>query len=136
VYFFWEQIEPVVAQFPIPDPKALIATITGTLGLASSSAASYAPNVSAFTNQSSGNGYDTNLDKAPEAYLEGEDSEGSDEGLGKSNAKNSKLNYDNDSSNDEEAAPANNAGGNELIDLGESSAPSVAKKIPKLSGPK
>jgi hypothetical protein len=118
----------------------LAATITGTLGLASASAASYASSgSSAFSsNQSGGNvGYESNLDKAPEAYLEGEDSEGSDEGLGKSNAKNNKLNYDNDSSNDEndvESAPAN--AGNELIDLGESSAPSVAKKIPKLSGPK
>lgn len=142
-YFGWPQIEPILVQLPIPDPKekiemvkafclAIFGMIMGLLGSATS-AASGSGSLPA--------GYESNLDKAPEAYLEGSDEEGDSNlftGTDKK-ADEPKVNFDNDSSNEEEPSLAVSGGdstqGSELIDLG-GDAPSVAKKIPKLSGPK
>lgn len=93
--------------------------------------------IPARSGQSEGPGYQSNLDSAPEAYLEGDDS---DEEIAKP-ADKRPLSYDSDEKNDEEligisTGDDNSASkGSELIDLGSSSEPVVAKKIPKLAGP-
>ena len=139
-YYFWPTIEPFVAQLPIPDPSekcgqvtaiftAIFATLMGIVGSVTTGPTSSAA--------SAGPGYESNLDKAPEAYLNNDSDDDPEEGNTNTDQK---VNFDNDSSNEEEAALPVGGGdsttGSELIDLGDSSAPSVAKKIPKLSGPK
>jgi hypothetical protein len=144
-YFGWPQIEPYIATLPIPDPKekieqvkafglAIFAMLMGLVGMASSAAG-------ASSGPAPGSGYESNLDKAPEAYLEGSDEEGDNSNIftdSENKADEPKVNFDNDSSNEEEPSLAISGGdstqGSELIDLG-GEAPSVAKKIPKLSGP-
>lgn len=77
-YFGWPQIEPFLATLPIPDPKGLIAQVTAfvmalfamVMGIIGGSAPAGG------SGPSSGSGYESNLDKAPEAYLEGSDEEG------------------------------------------------------------
>lgn len=86
-------------------------------------------------------GYSGNLESAPDAYLQGDES--SDEELSSQNkgVEKPKLDYDSDDKQDDEAAvPVSTepeSAASELIDLGApaETTPSIPKKIPKLAGP-
>lgn len=120
---------------PIPDPKEQIEKVKSFAGSAAGAVSGLIPSKSG----SGGDipGYQSNLESAPEAYLEGDDS---DEETAKP-ADKRPLSYDSDEKNDEEligisTGEENSSNqGSELIDLGSQNEPVVAKKIPKLAGP-
>ena len=135
-YYGWPIIEAVLLMLPIPDPKEQIEKVKSFAGAAGGALQGV---MSTPSRRPDGNaGYSGNLEAAPGAYLEGDDS--SDEDL-KAAAPAEKLNYDSDPEEkaDDESVPVTaESPSSELIDLGgstsESSGP--AKKIPKLAGPK
>jgi len=138
MYYGWPLIEAIILILPIPDPKGSVDAIKNVanqgIDLVSGVMTS---NSSQRTSASTGNqGYGQNLEAAPDAFLEDDDS-GEDIGN-----KPGGLNYDSDEAADEENI-ALGGQSSELIDLGGSSAESTttdgsrrAANIPKLSGPR
>lgn len=133
LYYGWPVIESILLMLPIPDPKEQIEKVKNLASGATGMIGGLIPQRSA---SAEAPGHQSNLDSAPEAYLEGDDS---DEEIAKpANAK--PLSYDSDEKNDEEligisTGDNSSSQANELIDLGSSNEPVVAKKIPKLAGP-
>jgi hypothetical protein len=137
LYYGWPFIEAILLMLPIPDPKEQIEKVKN---LASGAAGMVGGLIPGGSSDGPGGapGYQQNLDSAPEAYLEGDDS---DEETAKTNSKDKRpLSYDSDEKNDDEligiSSGDDSKEASELIDLGsQSSEPVVAKKIPKLAGP-
>ena len=135
LYYGWPIIEAILLVLPIPDPKESLNKVksfaSSATGIFSGVLTSKPRNRQNFQQS----GYQSNLEQAPDAYIEEDDD--SDNDIGKptsgSNIKKT-LDYDSDDKNDEEAVDIK--GNTELIDLGApTSTQKSAKNIPRLSGP-
>lgn len=138
LYYGWPLIEAIILILPIPDPKGSVDAIknVGNQGIDLVSGVMTSSSSQRMAAAAGNQGYGQNLEAAPDAFMEDDDS-GDDIGN-----KPSGLNYDSDEHNDEEnIAIAGQS--SELIDLGGSSSGSTttdgsrrAANIPKLSGPR
>jgi len=136
MYYGWPIIEAIILILPIPDPKGSVDAIknVGNTGIDIVSGVLTSSSSQRAQSQSH-QGYGQNLEAAPDAFMEDDDS-GDDVGkLG----GDSGLNYDSDDKNDEESVAVGQS--SELIDLGGSSTTTDssqrrAANIPKLSGPR
>lgn len=125
---------------PIPDPKESIEKVKGLAGSATGMIGGLIPGGSGGSSQPAG--YQQNLESAPEAYLEGDDSD-EETAAAKNTAEKRPISYDSDDKDDDDLIGITTGVDNsaeseakELIDLGsQSNEPVVAKKIPKLAGP-
>lgn len=133
LYYGWPIVEAILLMLPIPDPKEQIEKVKNLAGSAAGAVSGLIPSKSGSGDMP---GYQSNLESAPEAYLEGDDSDEETKPADKR-----PLSYDSDEKNDEEligiSTGEDNSSnqGSELIDLGSSDQPVKAKKIPKLAGP-
>jgi hypothetical protein len=121
LYYGWPVVEAILLMLPIPDPKEQIEKVKNLASGATGMIGNLIPQGSASSGAAPG--YQSNLDSAPEAYLEGDDS---DEETAKPMDKRP-LSYDSDEKNDDEligisSGESNSTNqGSELIDLDSSS---------------
>jgi hypothetical protein len=132
LYYGWPIIEALILVLPIPDPKELLAKVTGAIAPITDLIQSFMTTQP--RSEAPGRaGYQSGLNNAPASFIEEDDD--SDDDVGKpalGDAKN--IDYDSDKG-DEEMLASSGAGSNELIDLGASDS-TAAASIPKLNAPK
>mmetsp|Transcript_29704 Transcript_29704/g.45285 ORF Transcript_29704/g.45285 Transcript_29704/m.45285 type:complete len:857 (-) Transcript_29704:59-2629(-) len=136
LYYGWPIIEAIILILPIPDPKDQIEKVKGMAGAATGFVSSQMQTQPRGPQGISRAEYSSNLESAPDAYIEGDDSDDELGGRDDEDPKSRDFDYDSDEKNDEEKLVDFSAEEptSELIELS-SGKPKAAKNIPKLSGP-